>query len=181
MPGRKKPSSKRYAQALFELAQQSGAVAEWDAQLLALAAAGGTPEFVTLMEAPEIADDERARALRHVLPDLTDGARNLLNLLARARAVEALPQVHERYRELVDAAEGVVQVQVASAVELTDDDTKRIAEQLSAALGGNVRITANVDPELLGGLVIRVGDRVIDGSARQRLSSLRGALARGMV
>lgn len=181
MPGRRKPSSKRYAQALFELAQQSGAVAEWDEQLSALAAAGGTPEFVTLMEAPEITDDERARALEHVLPDLTGGARNLLDLLARARAVEALPQVYERYRELVDAAQGIVRVQVASAVELTDDDTRRIAGQLSAALGGDVRITASVDPELLGGLVIRVGDRVVDGSARQRLGSLRGALAQGMV
>ena len=89
--------------------------------------------------------------------------------------------VYERYRELVDASQGVVRVAVTSAVELTDDDTKRIAGQLSAALGGDVRVTATVDSEVLGGLVIRVGDRVIDGSARQRLNSLRGALAQGVV
>lgn len=181
MARRRQPSSKRYAQALFELARESGAVGEWDEQLATLAVAAATPEFVSLMEAPEIADDERARALEHVLPDLSDGARNLLGLLARARAVQALPQVHERYRALVDAAQGVVRVQVTSAVDLTEDDTKRIAEQLSTALGGDVRVTAAVDPEMLGGLVIRVGDRVIDGSARQRLTALRGALARGMV
>ena len=181
MAGRRQPSSKRYAQALFELARESGAVQEWDVQLAALAAAAETPEFVTLMEAPEIAADERARSLEHVFPDLTDGARNLLGLLAKARAVEALPQVHQRFRELVDASQGVVRVQVSSAIDLTEDDTKRITQQLSAALGGDVRVTAAVDADLLGGLVIRVGDRVIDGSARQRLSSLRGALARGMV
>ena len=181
MARRKQPSPKRYAQALFELARESGALPEWDEQLAALSAAAETPEFVTLMEAPEIADDERARALGHVLPDLTDGALNLLHLMARARAVEALPQVYARFRELVDASQGVVRVQVSSAIELTGDDTKRIAEQLSAALGGDVRVTAAVEPEMLGGLVIRVGDRVIDGSARQRLSSLRGTLARGMI
>ena len=181
MAGRKQPSSKRYAQALFELARDSGAVDEWDAQLATLAAAAQTPEFVALMEAPEIRDDERARTLQSVLPDLSDGARNLLELLARARATGVLPMVYERYRELVDASQGVVRVAVTSAVELTDDDTKRIAGQLSAALGGDVRVTATVDSEVLGGLVIRVGDRVIDGSARQRLNSLRGALAQGVV
>ena len=181
MAGRRQPSSKRYAQALFDLARESGVVDEWDAQLTTLTAAARTPEFVSLMEAPEIRDDERTRALEHVLPDLSDGARNLLQLLARARAVGALPLVHERYRELVDASQGVVRVEVTSAVELTEDDTKRIAEQLSSALGGDVRVTATVDSQLLGGLVIRVGDRVIDGSARQRLNSLRGALARGIV
>lgn len=181
MAGRRQPSSKRYAQALFELARESGAVEGWDEQLATLAVAAATPEFVSLMEAPEITNDERTRALGHVLPDLSDGARNLLDLLARARAVQVLPQVHERYRELVDASQGVVRVEVTSAVELTEDDAKRVAGQLSAALGGDVRVTATVDSELLGGLVIRVGDRVIDGSARQRLNSLRGALARGMV
>ena len=181
MAGRRQPSSKRYAQALFELARESGTVADWDEQLATLAAAAGTPEFVSLMEAPEITADERSRALEHVLPDMSDGASNLLHLLARARAVQVLPQVHERFRELVDASQGVVRVEVASAVELSEDNTKRIVEQLSAALGGDVRVTASVDSELLGGLVIRVGDRVIDGSARQRLNSLRGALARGMV
>lgn len=181
MAGRKQPSSKRYAQALFELARESDAVGEWDEQLAMLAAAADTPEFVSLMEAPEISGDERTRALEHVLPDLRDGARNLLQLLARARATQALPQIHEQYRELVDASQGVVRVEVTSAVELTDDDTKRIAGQLSTALGGDVRITSVVDSELLGGLVIRVGDRVLDGSARQRLNSLRGTLARGMV
>ena len=181
MAGRRQPSSKRYAQALFELARDADTLGEWDEQLAGLAAAAGTPEFVSLMEAPEISGDERARALEHVLPDLSDGARNLLHLLARARATQALPQVHERYRELVDASQGVVRVEVTSAVELTEDDTKRIAGQLSTALGGDVRVTAVVEPGMLGGLVIRVGDRVIDGSARQRLNALRGALARGMV
>ena len=181
MAGRRQPSSKRFAQAIFELARESGALDQWDEQLAALASAARTPEFVSLMEAPEITGDERSRALGHVLPHLTDGARNLLHLLARARATHALRDVHARYRELVDASQGVVRVQVTSAVELTGDDTSRIAGQLSAALGGDVRVSSAVDPELLGGLVIRVGDRVIDGSARQRLNALRGALARGSV
>jgi F-type H+-transporting ATPase subunit delta len=64
---------------------------------------------------------------------------------------------------------------------LADDDQKRITGQLAASLGKEVQITTQVNSELLGGLVIRVGDRVIDGSARQRLNALRGSLARGIV
>ena len=181
MPGRALPSAKRYAQAVFDIAQASGATQEWDEQLSMIAQAAGIPEFIALMQAPEITPEERSKALEGVLPSLSDQARNLLLLLARNRAVGVLPQVYDRFQELIDAAQGVVRVQVSSAIELTDDDQKRVTDQLSASLGRDVRLTTTVDPELLGGLVIRVGDRVIDGSARQRLSSLRGSLARGAV
>lgn len=181
MPGRALPSAKRYAQAVFDIAQASDATQEWDEQLSMLSQAAGVPEFISLMQAPEITAEERSVALDAVLPSASDQTRNLLMLLARSRAVEVLPQVYKRFQELADAAQGVVRVRVSSAIELTDDDQKRIIDQLSASLGRDVRITTTVDPELLGGLVIRVGDRVIDGSARQRLSSLRGALARGIV
>ena len=92
-----------------------------------------------------------------------------------------LTQVYLRFQELSDAAQGVVRVQVTSAIELTDADQKRITEQIAISLGKEVRITTAVKPELLGGLVIRVGDRVIDGSAQQRLQALKGTLARGIV
>ena len=181
MAGRALPSAKRYAQAVFDIAQASDSVQEWDEQLSILAQASGVPEFASLMQAPEIKPEERSKALESVLPSLSDGMRNLLMLIAKRGAVKVLPQVYSRFQELSDAAQSVVRVQVTSAIELTDADQKRITEQLAASLGKSVRITAVVKPELLGGLVIRVGDRVIDGSAQQRLQALRGTLARGIV
>jgi len=154
---------------------------EWDEQLSMLAQASGVPEFALLMQALEIKPEERSKALESVLPSLSDGTRNLLMLIAKRGAVKVFPQVYSRFQELSDAAQGVVRVQVTSAIELTDADQKRITEQLATSLGKEVRITTAVKPELLGGLVIRVGDRVIDGSAQQRLQSLKGTLARGIV
>jgi F-type H+-transporting ATPase subunit delta len=133
------------------------------------------------MEAPEITLEERTKALGFVLPSLSDATRNLLMLVAKRRAIKVLPQVYERFQELNDAARGLVRVQVTSAIELADDDQKRITGQLAASLGKEVQITTQVNSELLGGLVIRVGDRIIDGSARQRLNALKGSLARGIV
>ena len=154
---------------------------EWDEQLSMLAQASDVPEFALLMQAPEINPEERSKALDSVLPSLSDGARNLLMLIAKRGAVKVLPQVYSRFQELSDAAQGVVRVQVTSAIELTDADRKRITEQLATSLGKEVRITTTVKPALLGGLVIRVGDRVIDASAQQRLQALKGTLARGIV
>ncbi len=181
MAGRSLPSAKRYAQAAFDIAQASDSMQEWDEQLSMLAQASGVPEFALLMQAPEINPEERSKALDSVLPSLSDGARNLLMLIAKRGAVKVLPQVYSRFQELSDAAQGVVRVQVTSAIELTDADRKRITEQLATSLGKEVRITTAVKPALLGGLVIRVGDRVIDASAQQRLQALKGTLAKGIV
>ena len=181
MAGRALPSAKRYAQAVFDIAQASDTTKEWDEQLSMLSQAAGVSEFVLLMQAPEITPEERSKALEKVLPSINDGTRNLLMLAAKSNAVKVLPQVYERFQELNDVAQGLVRVQVTSAIELTNDDRKRITEQLAASFGKEVTITTSVKPEMLGGLVIRVGDRVIDGSARQRLNSLRGSLARGIV
>ena len=180
MARRALPSAKRYAQAVFDIAQASDSIQEWDEQLSMLAQASNIPEFASLMQAPEIKPEERSETLELVIPSLSDGTRNLLMLIAKRGAVKVLPQVYSRFRELSDGAQGVVRVQVTSAIELTDADQKRITEQLATSLGKEVRITTAVKPELLGGLVIRVGDRVVDGSAQQRLQALKGTLARGI-
>ena len=181
MARRALPSAKRYAQAAFDIAQASDSIQEWDEQLSMLAQASNIPEFASLMQAPEIKPEERSKTLESVIPSLSDGTRNLLMLIAKRGAVKVLPQVYSRFQELSDGAQGVVRVQVTSAIELTGVDQKRITEQLATSLGKEVKITTAVKPELLGGLVIRVGDRVIDGSAQQRLQALKGTLARGMV
>ena len=180
MAGRALPSAKRYAEAAFDIAQATGTTQEWEEQLSMLSQASGVPEFVSMMQAPEINPEERSKTLESVIPSLSDGTRNLLMLIAKRGAVKVLPQVYSRFQELSDAAQGVARVQVTSAIELTDTDQRRITEQLAMSLGKEVLITTTVKPELLGGLVIRVGDRVIDGSAQQRLQALKGTLARGI-
>lgn len=179
MPGRSLPKPKRYAQAVYEIAQAADTLDEWQETLAAMATACRNPDFVAMLEAPGITPAEKAEAIRAVLPDAGDLAHNLLGLLVQRRATGIVPQVHEHYQELLDRARGVQRVEVTSAVDLAEADRERIAGQISGTLGRSVRLTATVEPSLLGGLLVRVGDRVLDGSVRGSLLALRQSFTSG--
>ena len=179
MPGRSLPSPKRYAQAIFEIAQAADAFDEWQEQLSALGEACGEQGFIALLEAPGLTPEEKQRVVAEVLPDAEELAANLLLLLIERRAVSLAPQIAVRFRELVDAHRGIQRVQVASALPLSDDERQRITAELSRMFEGQVRLTEAVDPSLIGGLLVRVGDRVLDGSVRGRLAALKRSLAAG--
>ena len=179
MPGRSLPSPKRYARALMELAQARGDVEGWEGILTEMAAAAAREEFVVLLQAPGVKLEEKLEALCQVLPEATELGYNFLALLIQRRAVTLLPRIQQEFQALADTARGVQQVEVRSAVDLDQGEQRRIQEQLAAWLGKDVRLTARVEPELLGGLVMRIGDRLLDGSARGRLEALRRSLLAG--
>lgn len=176
MPGRALPSPKRYAQAIFQLAREQDRLDGWLADLEAALEALGDPQFAALLDSPGVRLQDKLQAVDAVLPGLPPLARNLLALMAQRRAVSLLPRVMWEYRRLVDIRRGIQRAEVTSAIPLADADQQRIAQRLSQLLGGEVVVQARVDPSLLGGLVIKVGDRVLDGSTRNRLGELRKAL-----
>ncbi len=179
MPGRSLPSAKRYARAVFEIAQAAGALGQWSEELASMGLACANAEFVAFLEAPGVTSAEKAEAIRAVLPDLSEGGHNMLSLLVARRAASLLPRIQERYQELVDDEEGIRRVEVATAVALTDSERAYVTEELGKTLAGEIRLSELVDPTLLGGMRIRVGDRVMDGSVRGRLASLRQSVAAG--
>ena len=181
MAGRSLPSPKRYARVLLELAQARGEVESWRGILQDMAEAAANPDFAALLEAPGLSAEEKLAAAREVLPDATELGYNLLVLLARRRAVNLLSRIQEEFEAGADVLEGVQRVEVRTAVLLDQGQQRRITEGLQASLGLEVRLTARVDPALLGGMVVRIGDRVIDGSTRGRLQALRHSLAAGAI
>jgi F-type H+-transporting ATPase subunit delta len=113
--------------------------------------------------------------------DLTDGlaqpTRNLVRLLVERGRSSILGAVLERYRALADAESGLTRVQVTAAVPLDQRLEQDIRDTLAQRLGGRIETTVQQDPSIIGGLIIRIGDRVIDSSLRTRLQQLRAALA----
>jgi F-type H+-transporting ATPase subunit delta len=167
-----------YARALFEAAESAGRVDDVDRDFGAFVGAlEETPELQAFLANPQL--DPSAKA--EVLAQLTDGAddlvSNTLRLLAeKGRAGEAAP-VYEEFRAIVDRARGRVAVELTTAHELSDADAKAIVEKIEKASGRTVEATRNVDPSLIGGMILQAGSLRVDASVRGRLERLRRELA----
>ena len=105
--------------------------------------------------------------------------RNMVSLLVARGLVDAIPDACEEYAQLLDRQEGRQRVEVTTAVPLEPPEVERITGFISGLIGREVVVTARVDEEILGGLVIQIGDRLLDGSARARLDGLRERLSAG--
>ena len=168
--------ARRYAQAYFDLAQQAGQIDAWGRELERVAEALSDPQVARALANPRLRGAQRAELAAALLEGATPQAGNLVRLLIERGRIAALPQVVVHYRRLADRASGVVRAEVTTAVAVSEAEAARIKSTLSERLGGAVETTVAQDPDILGGLVIRVGDRVIDGSVRTRLQQLRTAL-----
>jgi len=104
---------------------------------------------------------------------------NLVLLLLRRGRIDLLPRVAREFARLDDLRNGVVNATATSAAPLDPDEVRALTARLQRLTGGRVELTTNVDPSLLGGVVVRLGDRLIDGSVRGRLERLRSRLASG--
>lgn len=169
----------RYASALFELASSKGAATAVEADLGNLAQALGTSaDLAALIRNPQISRTAAARAVDGVaaLLEASDLTKNFLGVLAANGRLATLPDIIRAYGAIAAAARGEVTAEVTSAYALDSDQLSALAAKLKASEGKDVKIKASVDPELLGGLVVRIGSRQIDSSIRTRLNSLAQAM-----
>jgi len=115
--------------------------------------------------------------IRRTSGDLSPLVWNLVRLLNQRSRLELLPQIVERFQELLDGQRGIEHVQVLTAVEMSPDERDALRTRLSDMTGKQVEMQAFVEPEILGGLVARMGDRLIDGSTKSKLLALKRQLA----
>ena len=171
--------SGRYASALFELASEAGIVTAVESDLDNLAAAlRESAELSALIRNPEVSREALGRVLSGIgqklaLADLT---KNFLGVLAQNRRAGELPAVIRAFHAIAAAQRGEVGAEVASAHPLTDEQIATLEAKLRAREGRTVKLKTRVDPDLLGGLVVTVGSKRIDGSIRTRLNSLAQAM-----
>jgi F-type H+-transporting ATPase subunit delta len=169
----------RYANAVFELAQEQGLVDAVTADFAALKSAiAASPDLARLVKSPLFSHEDQARALKPVLDKMGVDAltTKFLMTLTGKRRLFALEEVIAAYGRLVARLKGEVAAQVTSAHALSSAQTAELKSVLKARLGREPRLDTRVDPTLLGGLVVKVGSRMIDSSIRTKLAGIRAAM-----
>jgi F-type H+-transporting ATPase subunit delta len=173
-------SARRYAEAAFQIADRDSTLEPWLKDLEMAATALGESDVARLLANPAIPFDDRAEIVNQVLGKrVSEKARNLVLLLVRRGRSELLPRVATEYRRLYDRREGIVEAAVISATELDKDELAAIRSRIGELTSGKVEMTTRVDPSILGGVIIQLGDQLIDGSVLGRLERLRNQLAAG--
>ncbi|MDP4651197.1 MAG: F0F1 ATP synthase subunit delta [Haliea sp.] len=166
-----------YAKAAFEYARDSQHLADWSTQLQVAAAVTGDGRIQAILQDPERDGEELAALLADVCGDALDkDVRNFLSVLAQNKRLRLLPQITALFAGYKAKFEKSVDVEVVSAFDLADDMTAKLASALSKRLEREVHVHTSTDPDLLGGVLIRAGDLVIDGSVRGRLNKLAAAM-----
>ena len=171
-------TARPYAQAAFDEAQKQKALKAWSEMLIALAEAVTYPDVRALVSNPRISRKQVEGLVEAMLgKDVSTQQRNFVRILADNQRLLILPEIAELFEALKAQAEKTVDVVVDSAFELSSAQQDKIVSSLKKRMGREIKLTCKVNKELLGGVVIRAGDQVIDGSARARLSEMANALA----
>jgi F-type H+-transporting ATPase subunit delta len=170
---------RRYAKALMAVTAGRGTPEELLAELEALAdALASEPRFAELLANPKLLVSERLASLDRLLDKMAPRplARHFLRMLLEKGRLGALPEIVDEFRSLADAQSGVVRAAVTSAAPLEPAETERLRAILGARFGKTVLLTGAVDPELIGGLVVRIGSLSFDGSIRSQLAAIHRQL-----
>jgi F-type H+-transporting ATPase subunit delta len=176
---RRDSSPRRYAEAAYEIALRDDTIDEWKAGLDEAAAALDLGELRQVLANPALALQQRLAIADDVYARLPGPVRNLALLMVRRGRIEQLPRVAAEFRRLDDLRNNISHATATSAIPLEDAEVRAITARLEQMTGGRVALETSVDPGLLGGIVVRIGDRLIDGSVRGRLERLRNQLASG--
>lgn len=174
---RRDTAARRYAEAAFEIGRADRTLDAWERDMGALGATLRHPELRRLLQHPAIPFADKERVLRRVLGrGVAPAAINLVLLMVRRGRPGAIDRMIARFSELLRRERGIVLAQVRTALPLDDGQRAEIAARLRALTGDQVEMDETVDPDLIGGVAVRIGDRLYDASVRSRLERLRARL-----
>ncbi|MDE0308444.1 MAG: F0F1 ATP synthase subunit delta [Acidiferrobacterales bacterium] len=166
-----------YAQAIFELARDTDRLDEWSQSLQMLCEIVEHPDVGILINDPRVTRQQVLEVLMEIGRDgFDEQTRNLVRILGHYRRLAAVPSITAQYESLRAVEEGVIEAELETAFEIDDEHRAGLISALQNRLGSKVRLTSSVNPDLLGGVVVRAGDWVIDGSVRARLEKLSSSL-----
>ena len=173
---RRDTAARRYAEAAFEIGREDGTLDAWERDLERLRGVLGNEELRALAEHPAVAYADKERVLRRVVGDVSDEALNLVLLMIRRGRPGAIGRMAERFGELVRRERGIALAEVRTALPLDDEQRDDVRERLRELTERTVEINEVVDESLIGGITVRIGDRLYDASVRNRLERLRARL-----
>jgi F-type H+-transporting ATPase subunit delta len=168
-----------YARALFEAAQENDVLDAVHDELAEVDdALRENDDLRMFFFSPYFSSEEKVDGVRRVFSDAEDRTINFLELLAERHRLPVLPRIRRAFDELWAEENKILPVSVTSAVDLDDKLVESIGERIQEQTGQRVELSSKVDPELLGGLVVQVGNTVLDASVRNRLEKLRKQVAK---
>ena len=169
-------AARRYAQAAFSVALEQGEPESWLADLDVMAGFMSRPEAAAILQSDRVPGAEKTALLETALSGGVPAVLNLARLLVAKRRVRLTAQIHEEFRNLLEVYRGRASATVTTAVPLTNEQKNEVGAKLSRITGKQVSVEPVVDPNILGGLIARIGDTLIDGSTRSRLIALKKSL-----
>lgn len=165
--------TRRYAQAIFEIALEAKELDKWQVDLKRIVSLVSDTELMTLLESPKLHFDDKARLLSEQLKGVSPLALNLVLLLVARGRLDTSGEIVDDYQRRLDSYRGIETAEVVTAIPLDDADRVKLAEHLGEIVGKKVVIKTEVDPDLIGGIVARIGGKLLDGSTRSRLTALK--------
>ncbi len=175
----RKAYARRYAQAVFELALQSEKLSEWWADLDKIVSVVGDAAFAAFLESPKIHFENKERLLLERLATVSPLALNLVRLLITKTRLSMVNDIAFEYQRLLDVYHGVAQAEVITAIALSEEKNKEVTRYLEEITGKKVVLKPAVNPDLIGGMVVRIGGKLLDGSTHSKLAALKRAMAEG--
>ena len=167
-----------YAEAVFAQAQAEGTLDQWSAALEALAGATTAPELLAVLGDPHLNDEQLFQlVVSGARGDLPASVQNFVRVLIENDRIRALDAVREQFETLKHAHQGVIDAQIVSAFPLSDGQKSALVADLEARFKRKVNAQVSVDAALIGGVLITIGDEVVDASVRGKLAAMSAKLA----
>ena len=166
-------SSKRYAQAVFEIAKEQNKLEEWQDDLNKVAGLMREAEIVSFMENPKVPFEDKAKLVREALRNMNPLTINLTCLLILKGRVGNAEQIASEYARILDDYRGVKHAVIVTAIHIDDSTKKMLSQRLETMVGKKISVGLQVDPNVLGGFVAKIEDKLFDFSIRNKLNLLK--------
>lgn len=168
-----KAKPRRYAQAVFEIAQENKELDKWQSELHKMVAAVNTGSLLDAMEDPKIKIEDKARFLKERVKGISPLAVNLALLLVSKSEINLIGNINTEYNAMLNECRGIETAEIITAVPLDEKDREKLKTQIGALTGAKIELKEKIDPAILGGVIARVGGKLLDGSTRSKLAALK--------
>ena len=172
-------TARPYARAVYQQATETSSVDAWGDALSLMATVASDAAMSEVLDNPQLGREQKGELLLKVIGDKLNAQQiNLIKLMAENDRLKALPEVNDQFDVYRAEAEGKIDAEVVSAFPLSDEQEQAITATLKTKLGREITLTTTTDESLIGGVVIKAGDTIIDGSMKSQLESLALNLSR---
>ena len=168
--------ARRYAQAVFQIALEKQELEQWQSDLEKVAAIVSDATVQAALENPKLKFDNKIGIFSKNLGDISPLVLNLVRMLITRAGIGMIGAITDEYNILLDDYHGVKSAEVVTAVPIDEKDEQKLAEELGTLVGSRVTLKSEVDPEILGGIIARVGGKLLDGSTRSKLAAMKREL-----